>query len=123
MPKPRPESNMNHNPHVKVARWIAVLGTVLQLAAPPPAHAQSPLATTNVAQLGFRSAGHRWDAARQCIFISDPVGRRVVRVSLADGSTLASWTAPEGRTPEAISLSPDGHRLAVVLATHVHEDD
>lgn len=87
----------------------------------PQGHAESPLVLTNITRLDFRASRQLWDPARASVLVSDPTLGRVLRVSLADGAVTASWTAPAGRTPEALAISPDGHRVAASLVTGSHD--
>jgi hypothetical protein len=81
-----------------------------------------PTADPSIVTLPFQTSGYRWETARDSILISDPVRHQVHRISLFTGEVLASWTAPADRTPEAISVSPDGRQVAVALTTRPHSD-
>ena len=77
-----------------------------------------PLELFGELPLVFSPAEVIFDAARGSLWLTDPIGKRLVRVAADEAWTTEEF--PFDLSPEAMSVSPDGRRLYVTLVHTPH---
>ncbi|MCZ7637049.1 MAG: hypothetical protein M5U12_14030 [Verrucomicrobia bacterium] len=82
--------------------------------------AHPPLPLTTSRTLNHATAGLAWDGAREVLYLTSAADRQLLRLRLLDGTETGRLDLP--RTPEAITLSPDGSRLYVAGVARPHDD-